>query len=328
MGFLACRIYSEDKKIKTRLEQMEIDALLKGEVVIRVAYSGVNFKDALAATGQGKIMRRFPLNAGIDLAGVVESSEDGRFSPGDEVLANGCGLGEDHDGGLAQYARIPADWVVPLPAGLSLKDAMIHGTAGFTAALAIHRMLENGQVPDQGPIAVTGASGGVGSIAIAILTKLGYETVAISSRSEYESYLTELGAGRVITADDLGLGGRPLEKAAYGGVIDNVGGELLAKLIAHVNLWGNVASIGMAQDFRLTTTVFPFILRGVNLLGASSMNCPMPLRQQVWTRLGSEFRPASLSSILTREVPLAKVAPIFAQLLDRKLHGRVLVNCA
>ena len=327
MGFLACRIYDHNK-IEHRLEQMEIDALSEGDVVVRVAYSGVNYKDALAATGRGKIMRRFPLNAGIDLAGEVESSTDARFSPGDKVLANGCGLGENHDGGLAQYARVPAGWVVPLPAGLSLKEAMIYGTAGFTAALAVHRMQENGQSPDMGPVAVTGASGGVGSIAIAILHRLGFETVAVSSRAEHEPYLRGLGAGRVTAPGDLGLGDRPLERAIFGGVIDNIGGDLLSRLIAHVNLWGNVASIGMAQDIKLSTTVFPFILRGVNLLGASSMNCPMPLRKRIWERLAGDLKPAGLNNILTREVPLADVSPIFAQLLDRQLHGRVVVSCA
>ncbi len=327
MGFLACRIYENDG-VTHRLEQMEVDDLSTGEVVIRVSYSGVNFKDALAATGRGKILKRFPLNGGIDLAGVVESSEDDRFSPGDEVLANGCGLGEQHDGGLAQYARIPADWVVPLPDGLTLKHSMIHGTAGFTAALAIYRMQQMGQDPGKGPIVVTGASGGVGSIAIAILTRLGYETTAVTGRQEYEAYLRELGADSVVSPEALQLGKRPLEKARFGGVIDNVGGELLSSLISHVNLWGNVAAIGMAQSMELTTTVFPFILRGVNLLGASSANCPMPLRTEVWRQLGGEFKPKNLESVVSDEVALKDVSPVFNRLLDRELHGRVIVNCA
>lgn len=326
MGFLACRIF-DDKGVYHRLQQMEIDELSEGDIVIRVAYSGVNYKDALAATGKGRIIRRFPLNGGIDLAGTVESSKDERFSPGDEVLANGCGLGELHDGGLAQFARIPAEWVVPLPDGLTLKQAMILGTAGFSAALAIHRMRENGQIPDSGPIVVTGASGGVGSIAISILHRLGYKTIAVSGRPQYREYLIELGADSVVTAEQLQLGTGSLEEVRFGGAIDNVGGELLSNILAHVKHWGNVASIGMAGGSDLEATVFPFILRGVSLLGISSANCPMPLRKTIWCQLGGELKPRNLESVLAEEVHLKDVSEVFNKLLDRQLHGRVIVNC-
>jgi len=307
--------------------QMELESLCSGQGVIDVHYSGVNYKDALGATGRGQILKQFPLNGGIDLAGIVESSTDDRFKVGDRVLVNGCGLGESHDGGLAEKARVPADWVMPVPEGLSLKDCMTLGTAGFTAALAIHRMQENNQSIDKGPIVVTGASGGVGSIAIDILSSLGYETIALSGREEHYDYLSQLGASKVCAAESLELGGRALEKGQFGGVIDNVGGKLLSQLIAHTNLWGNVASIGLADHHQLDTTVFPFILRGVSLLGVSSTNCPMPLRKEIWTRMGADLKPKHLDMILTEEVPLKDVSSVFNDLLDRKKHGRIVINC-
>ncbi len=327
MTFLACRIYKTESGIKHQLEQMATEALCPGEVVIDVFYSGVNYKDALAATGRGQILKQFPLNGGIDLTGVVVSSSDSRFKAGDEVLVNGCGLGESHDGGLAQKARVPADWVMPVPQGLTMQQCMILGTAGFTAALAIHRMQENNQSIDKGPIVVTGASGGVGSVAVDILSNLGYETIALSGREAFYPYLTHLGATKVCSAESLALGTRPLEKSSFGGVIDNVGGKLLSQLIAHTNLWGNVASIGLADSHQLDTTVFPFILRGVSLLGVSSTNCPMPLRQAIWKRMGADLKPQHLDLILTEEVPLTQVSSVFNDLLDRKKHGRIVINC-
>lgn len=328
MKFLACRIHKTAKEgIEHKLEQLTVDQLCQGEVLIRVQFSGVNYKDALAATGRGHILKRFPLNAGIDLAGVVEKSTDHRFQAGDKVIVNGCGLGESHDGGLAGMARVPADWVIPLPSGLSLKETMILGTAGFTAALAIHRMMQNGQTREKGPIVITGASGGVGSIAINILSSLGFETVALSGRSVYFDYLTALGATQVCHADSLSLGSKPLEKSRFGGVIDNVGGQLLSKLLAHTHLWGNVASIGLADSPQLDSTVFPFILRGVSLLGISSTNCPMPLRREIWQQLGAKFKPVNLELIHTEEVKLSEVSSTFSDLLDRKKHGRIVVNC-
>ncbi|TQV71569.1 acryloyl-CoA reductase [Aliikangiella marina] len=327
MSFLACRIYKTDEGVEHRLEQMSLEELSDGEVVIRVHYTGVNYKDALGATGRGQILKRFPLNGGIDLAGVVESSEDGRFKPGDEVVVNGCGLGESHDGGLAQYARVPADWVMPVPNGLTMQECMILGTAGFTAGLAIHRMLENNQTKDKGPIVVTGASGGVGSVAVDMLSQLGFETIAVSGRREFDDYLTQLGASEVCSIDDLNLGSRPLEKGRFGGVIDNVGGSLLSQLIAHTNLWGNIASIGLADSHKLDTTVFPMILRGVSILGVSSTNCPMPLRKAIWQRMGADLKPNHLQRILTEEVPLKAVSGVFDDLLDRKKHGRIVINC-
>lgn len=327
MSFLACRVYKTNLAIEHKLEPMEIKDLSQGEVLIRVHYSGVNFKDALAVTGRGQIIKSFPTNAGIDLAGVVESSTDERFKTGDEVVVNGCGLGESHDGGLAEMARIPADWVMPVPNGLTMRDCMIIGTAGFTAALAIHRMQVNDQTTDKGPIVVTGASGGVGSIAVNILSNLGYEVIALSGRREFDAYLTSLGATKVCSAEDLELGNKPLEKAIIGGVIDNVGGRQLSQLLAHVDLWGNVASIGLADSPKLDTTVLPLILRGVSLLGVSSTNCPMPLRRSIWKRMGEDLKADKLDLIISEEVALKDVSPVFNDLLDRKKHGRILVNC-
>ena len=330
MTFLACRIYkkeAENNAISHRLEQMRVQDLSEGDVVVKVHYSGVNYKDALAATGKGAILKKFPLNGGIDFTGVVESSTDQSIKVGQEVLVNGCGLGETHDGGLAQYARVAADWVMPIPDGLSMKECMVLGTAGFTAGLAIHRMLENGQSPDKGPIVVTGASGGVGTNAVSMLAGLGYETIAVSGRREFDEYLLSLGASKVCSSEELNLSNRPLDQGIFGGAIDNVGGQLLSQIMAHTNLWGNIASIGLADTHEYSSTVFPQILRGVSLLGVSSTNCPMPLRRNIWKRLGSDLKPQHLDKILSEEVSLKDVSHVFEELLNRKRFGRTIVNC-
>jgi NADPH2:quinone reductase len=320
-------MFRETMGVVARMTEIAVDDLTPGNVVIRAEWSGINFKDALGVTGRAPIYKRFPLNAGIDVAGRVESSADPRFNTGDPVVVNGMGLGETHDGGFAQVVRVPADWVVPLPAGLDLRDAMVLGTAGFTAALALHRMEVNGQSPAQGPIAVTGATGGVGSAAIAMLKRRGYRVVAVSGRPEHEGYLRALGADEVSTPEALALGTRPLESTRFGGVIDNVGGPVLAGLIRHVGLWGNVAAVGNAAAPAFDATVFPLILRGVSLLGASSGNCPMGLRTSIWNRLGADLKPPALDLIVSRTVPLAEVIPACATLMNRTALGRVLVDC-
>jgi len=327
VAFRACRVFEEGGRVAPRLVEMGVGELTPGDVVVRVQWSGINYKDALAITGRGKILKRFPLNAGIDAAGLVESSEDPRFRPGDAVLVNGMGLGESHDGGFAEVLRVPGDWVVPLPAGLTLRESMILGTAGFTAALAVVRMELLGQQPDKGPIVVTGATGGVGSAAVSMLAARGYRVVAVSGRLEHARYLHGLGAAEVKAPAELELGTRPLEAARYGGVVDNVGGDLLAGLIRHVGLWGQVACIGMASSPDLVTSVFPLILRGVSLLGVSSGNCPMPLRHEVWARLGADLKPPRLDAIASREVPLDAVVETASLLTERRALGRILVSC-
>ena len=320
-------MFQEAGEVRPRLVEMRADELMPGDVVVRVQWSGINYKDALAVTGRGRILKRFPLNAGIDAAGIVESSEDARFRAGDAVLANGMGLGESHDGGFAERLRVPGDWLVPLPAGLTLRESMALGTAGFTAGLAVARMELNGQAPDRGPIVVAGATGGVGSLAVSMLAGRGYRVLAVSGRPEHHDYLRRLGAAEVKTPAELELGSRPLETARFGGVVDNVGGELLAGLVRHVGLWGQVACIGMAASHELTTSVFPLILRGVSLLGVSSGNCPMPLRHEVWKRLGADLKPPHVASIASREVPLDAVIESASLLIERRALGRILVRC-
>lgn len=327
MSFQAIRVRQHDDKVRGELVVMQENELSAGELLVAVEYSSINYKDALAVTGRGKIMRKLPLNAGIDLAGVVIESADPAFKPGDKVLANGCGLGEVHDGGLAAKVRLPAAWAIPLPEGMSSYDAMRLGTGGFTAALAYQRMLDNGQTPAKGPIVVTGASGGVGSVAVALFAHLGYEVIALSSRPEHITYLHKLGAGQVCNIAQLHLGARPLEAAKFGGVVDNVGGELLAQLIAHVDLWGNVASIGLAASEKLPATVFPFILRGVSLLGVSSANCPMPLRRDIWHKLANAWR-FDLDLLAIETIGLDRVLDTASDLLDRKRYGRAVVKCS
>ncbi|MBV8405477.1 MAG: oxidoreductase [Gammaproteobacteria bacterium] len=324
--FKAYRIHSDGGKILARFEDLSLEDLGPGEVVIRVTHSGINYKDALAATGAGKILRRYPLVGGIDLAGVVESSSDARFAPGTAVLVTGCGLSETHDGGYAQLARVPGDWVIPMPAGLDAATAMALGTAGFTAALAIHRMEQNGQSPSGGPIAVTGASGGVGSIAIDMLSARGYRVVAVSGKSDAVPYLKELGAGEVLLREGLDLGSRPLENARFGGAIDNVGGDILTWLTRTVDFWGNIASIGLTSGATLSTTVMPFILRGVSLLGINSSATRREWRLVVWQRIATDLRPRHLERIVTRTIPFEELPAAFPDYLAGRVTGRTVVR--
>ncbi len=324
--FKAFRIHSEAGQIVARFEDLALDDLAPGDVVIRVTHSGINYKDALAATGAGKILRRYPLVGGIDLAGIVESSGDARFAPGSPVLVTGCGLSETHDGGYAQFARVPGDWVIPMPHGLDAFTAMAVGTAGFTAALAIHRMEQNGQDPAGGPIAVTGASGGVGSLAIDMLSARGYRVVAVSGKAQAVPYLKDLGAGEVLLRDTLDLGSRPLENARFGGAIDNLGGEVLTWLTRTVDFWGNIASIGLASGAGLSTTVMPFILRGVALLGINSSATRREWRLAVWQRIATDLRPRHLGRIVTRTIDFAELPAAFPAYLAAGVTGRTVVR--
>jgi NADPH2:quinone reductase len=325
-SFRAYRIHQENGKGSGRLETISLDDLTAGEVIVKVAYSSINFKDALAATGAGKILRKYPLVGGIDLAGEVVSSSDPAFAPGQKVLVNGCNLSETLDGGYAEYARLKSEAVVPIPAGLDEFQAMALGTAGFTAALGIHQMERNGQHPDQGEVVVTGASGGVGSIAIDLLAGRGYRPVAISAKKDAENYLAQLGAVRILPREALNLGTRPLEQALWAGAVDNLGGDVLAWLTRTVQPLGNIASIGNAASIDLKTTVMPFILRGVNLLGINSVFTPRALRLEVWQRLASDLRPRHLDKMVARTISLDELPGAFDAYLKGGVTGRTVVR--
>lgn len=324
--FKAFRIHEIDKKIVARFDQLSIDDLEPGNVVVRVLYSDINYKDALAATGAGKILRKYPLVGGIDLAGVVESSSDARYKIGDHVLVTGCGLSETHDGGYAEYARLNGEWVIPMPEGFGAFKAMSLGTAGFTAALAIHRMEHNGQTPSKGPIVVTGATGGVGSIAIDMLAARGYEVIAVSSKPESADYLKSLGAAQVWLRKDIDYGKRPIETARFGGAIDNVGGEMLTWLTRTVDNWGNIASIGLAGSAELHTTVIPFIIRGVNLLGINSSATLRDTRLVVWNRIATDLKPRHLDRIATRTIGFDELPGAFDAYMKGTVTGRTIVK--
>lgn len=323
--FPAFRIHSDAAGYRSGIEEIALDALSPGEIVIQTAYSSVNYKDALAGTGQGKILRHFPLVGGIDVAGHVVQSRDPTFKEGDAVLCTGCGLSETRDGGYAAYARIESAWAIPLPAGLSLRESMILGTAGFTAGLALLRMQDNRQHPGLGPLAVTGATGGVGSLAIAIFSKAGYTVHAISGKAEQADWLRSLGASEVLGREALSST-KPMDSARFGGGLDNVGGPMLHALLAHTAPYGNVATAGLAATHDLASTVMPFIIRGVSLLGVASAGTARDLRDEVWRRLSSDWKPAGLAAIATHEVGLDGLSAVFAGMLAGHSRGRTVVR--
>lgn len=325
--FTAYRIHKNESGIVARFEELALDDLTPGEVVIKTRYSSVNYKDALAATGRGKILRRFPLVGGIDAAGTVVSSEDRRFRKGDKVALTSCGLSEDHDGGYAEYVRTKAEWVVKLPRGFTSKAAMMLGTAGFTAALAVMQLERNGLHSKGGPVVVTGATGGVGSIAVNMLSQRGYEVVAVTGKRDSQDYLKQLGASSILLRDEIDYGSKPLERAQWQGAVDNVGGDMLAWLIRSMKWGGSVASIGLAGGAELHTTVMPFILRGVNLLGINSAT-PRPLRLKVWQRLATDLKPAKLAQIAATTISFDELPKVFDKVLDSRHRGRMVVKIA
>ncbi|MDH3314435.1 MAG: oxidoreductase [Gammaproteobacteria bacterium] len=325
-SFKAFRVHEGNGKTEARLETITLDALSEGDVVIRSVWSDVNYKDALAATGKGKIMRRFPMVGGIDVAGYVHSSSDKRYKKDDPVLVTGFGLSEKHDGGYAEYTRVPGDWVVPLPDGLSLYESMALGTAGFTAGLAADRMQHNGQTPDKGPILVNGATGGVGSFAVDMFAGLGFEVTAFTGKRDQDDYLKNLGASATIYRGEVEMGAAPLEKALWGGAVDSVGGDDLAWITRTVRPEGNIASIGLAGGIKLNTTVMPFILRGINLLGINSVFVPQEKRRSVWKRLGKDLKPRHLKEIVTNQVDLDTLSDVFDAYIDGKVAGRTVVR--
>ena len=324
--FHAFRIHNDDAGYRAGIESIGADALSPGEVLVAVAYSSVNYKDALAGTGKGKILRQYPLNGGIDVAGHVVASTDPTFKEGDAVLCTGSGLSETRDGGYAQYIRLPSAWTIPLPAGLSLRESMILGTAGFTAALGLLRMLDNHQTPQLGPIAVTGASGGVGMLAIDIFSRAGYEVHAISGKTDHFDFLRALGAAECIDRHQLAFSGKPMDSVRFGGVLDNVGGSMLAGLLPLISPYGNVALCGNAGGVAFDTTVLPFIIRGAALLGIASAGTPRAVRDEVWRRLANDWKPQHLDRIATNEIALTELSGAFARMLTGDSFGRTLVR--
>jgi acrylyl-CoA reductase (NADPH) len=324
--FKAFRIFSDGGQTAGRLVEIGLDDLSAGEVVFKTACSSVNYKDALAATGTGgKIIRKFPLVGGIDAAGTVVTSTDARFKPGDEVICTSYDMGVAHDGGYAEYCRVPADWVVPLPKGLSLFDAMAIGTAGYTAALAVCLLEQNDMKPKNGKVLVNGATGGVATLAIDMLAALGYEVTAVTGKDGEHAFLKNIGAREVIGRNSVDLGTRPLEKALWAAAFDSVGGEQLAWLTRTMQPQGVIASFGNAGGIELKTTVLPFILRGVRLIGVDSVSTPMPLRRRVWERLATDLKPRHLSDI-AYSIALAELPAQFEKLLQGTGRGRAVVR--
>jgi NADPH2:quinone reductase len=324
--FRAYRITDSDGKVAAKFVELRIEDLTPGDVVIRVSHSTINYKDALAATGAGRILRKSPLNGGIDLAGTIVTSGDPDLEPGMRVVVNGCGLSETIDGGYAEFARVPAVACVPLPDGISNAQAMQIGTAGFTAALAVHRMEQNNQRPENGPIVVTGATGGVGSLAVDMLDSRGYEVVAVTGKADQAEYLEAIGARSILVRSEIDLGKRPLEKARWAGAIDNLGGDILTWLTRTVDYGGNIASIGLAASPALNTTVIPFILRAVCLLGINSVDTPRPLRLAVWGRLAGDLMPQRLARIGHTEIGFDELPDAFQAYLDGAVTGRTVVR--
>jgi len=325
-SFKIFRIHETDGKTRAGFEQAHLEDLDAGEVVVKVAYSSVNYKDALAATGAGKVIRRFPCVGGIDLSGTVVESSDARFAKGDAVIATSFDLGVSHDGGYAEYARIPADWLVRAPRGMSLKHAMVIGTAGYTAALGVARMEHNGLAPQNGPVVVNGATGGVGSVAIDILAQRGYRVTALTGKDSEADYLRRIGASEVMLRSSIDVAKiRPLDKALWAGGVDNLGGDTLAWMLSTMQQAATVASIGLAANHAWKASVMPFILRGVSLLGIDSGYTPNPQRQQIWDRLADDLKPAHLDDMV-RVIPFSQLPDVFQDFLDARVRGRIVVD--
>lgn len=325
--FQAFVVEKTEDSFSAEIKQLTLDDLPDGDVTIRVSYSSVNYKDGLASIPNGKIVRSHPFVPGIDLAGTVISSNDDRFREGDEVLVTGYELGVSHYGGFSEYARVPANWVVPLPQGLTMKEAMALGTAGFTAALSIQRLEENGLRPEKGPVIVTGATGGVGSTAVAMLSQLDYHVAASTGKASEHEYLKRLGADEILSRDDVSSdSGRPLEKERWAGAVDPVGGNTLAYLLKTAKYGGSVAVSGLTGGTNLNATVFPFILRGVNLLGIDSVYCPMEVRAALWQRLASDLKPRDLLGQIGREITIGQLPAVLESILKGEVRGRTIVR--
>lgn len=324
--FLAFRVENNNGCVASSLQEVPYQPPASGEVVIAVAYSSINYKDALAAHGRHGVVKHFPLTIGIDVAGHIYASADKRFKEGDAVIATGYTIGTGVDGGYAQYARLSADWVVPLPQGMSCFTAMALGTAGFTAALCVCRLEMNAQHPDLGSFVVTGATGGVGSIAIDFLSAKGYSVTALTGKAYATDYLQQIGASQILSRDSIEFDDALLGKSIWGGGIDNVGGDILGWLLKTVNLWGNVISVGLAEDSHLHTSVMPFILRGVSLLGVTASGTPTSVRDRIWQRMADDLTARHLDKIVNKTVVLSELSDVFKEIMQRKIVGRVVVK--
>ncbi len=325
-SFKAFRIHNDDDGYRAGVETVSLDDLSEGEITVKALWSSVNYKDALAGTGKGKIASSFPIVGGIDVVGEVLASEDDGIAAGDHVIVTGCRQSQQRDGGYSEYLRLEAESAIPLPEGLTPREAMVIGTAGFSAALGLYRMEALGQHPDMGPILVTGATGGVGSFAIDIFTAAGYEVHAISGKVDEFDYLESLGATQCISRHDLHWGQKPLEKARWAGAFDNVGGDMLSGLTRVIDFYGNIASCGLAGGVALQTTVMPFILRGVSLVGVSSENCPRDIRVTLWSRLAGAWKPRHLDRIGHQEITMEELPDTFESMLAGESFGRTVVK--
>jgi acrylyl-CoA reductase (NADPH) len=325
--FKAFVVNKTDTGFTSGFQELTLDNLPAGEVLIKVAYSGVNYKDGLASIPEGRIVRSYPFVPGIDLSGVVVESSDPRFKEGDQVLATSYEIGVSHYGGFSEYARVKADWVVPLPTGLTLKEAMALGTAGFTAALAVHRIQQNGLTPQNGPVLVTGATGGLGSVAISILKNLGYSVAASTGKESEHGYLKQLGATEILSrAETSAESNRPMEKERWAGAVDSVGGSTLAYLLRTMKYAGSIGACGNTGGANFSTTVFPLILRAVTLFGIDSVNCSMPLRRQIWEHLASDYKPEHLLDAIGHEIPFEELPQALATILKGGSRGHTIVK--
>ncbi|MGD8837340.1 MAG: YhdH/YhfP family quinone oxidoreductase [Desulfobacteraceae bacterium] len=315
-----------DKTYHRQIATKSIEDLPPGDVVVRVQYSSLNYKDALSATGNKGVTRSYPHTPGIDAAGVVAQSTSDRFHPGDEVIVTSYDLGMNTSGGFGQYIRIPADWVVPLPGELTLRESMCYGTAGFTAALSVHQLVEHGITPERGDILVSGATGGVGSIAVSILAKMGFTVAAINGATDKSDYLKTIGAQIIISIEEAtDQTGRPLLKGRWAGSIDTVGGDILATTIKSLDSYGVVATCGNAASADLPINVYPFILRGAVLVGIDSQNCPMPLREKIWRKLASDWKIPNMEEVV-EEIGLDDLDQCIDNMLARKHKGRTIIH--
>jgi acrylyl-CoA reductase (NADPH) len=326
-NFKAFMVNKTDHDFSAEVKTIGLDDLPAGDVMIKVAYSSVNFKDGLASIPNGKIVRSYPFVPGIDLAGTVVSSEDNRFKEGDEVIATSYEIGVSHYGGFSEFARIPAKWIVPLPKGLNLREAMVYGTAGYTAALSVHRLEENGLTPEKGKVLVTGATGGVGSVAVAMLAKRGYHVVASTGKESEHNFLQEIGAAEIISREDLaGEKIKPLDKQLWAAAVDPVGGKTLSAILSKLDYNGSVAVSGLTGGTDVPTTVFPFILRGINLLGIDSVYCPMETRKLLWQRMATDLKPEGLLGTIENEVSLEELPGVLSRILKGENRGRTIVK--